>query len=65
MQSKTRTKVHECADLPWRYRSFKHIAVPKFSKVEGGIKDVPLVEDAHPSGNLSVRQFVADWIWGL
>ena len=29
MQSETRTKVHECADLPRRYRSFKHIAVPK------------------------------------
>jgi hypothetical protein len=44
MQSKTSAKVHESADLPWRYRSFKHIAVPNFSKVEGGIRDVPLVE---------------------
>jgi hypothetical protein len=44
MQSKTTTEVHKSADLPWRYRGFKHIVVPKFSKVEGGIKDVPLVE---------------------
>ena len=44
MQIKTTAKVHESADLPWRYRSFKHIAVPNFSKVEGGIKDIPLVE---------------------
>jgi len=43
MQGETGTKVHERADLPRRYRSFKHIAVPQLSKVEGGIKDVPLI----------------------
>jgi hypothetical protein len=44
MQSKATAKVHESAELPRRYRSFKHVAVPKFSKVEGGVEDVPLVE---------------------
>jgi len=59
MQGKTTTKVHKSADLPWRYRSFKHIVVPKFSKVEGGIKDVPLVEAC-----ASVRQSFSPAISG-
>jgi hypothetical protein len=60
MQSKTSIKVHEGADLPWRYRCFKDIAMPKFSKVKRELNAYHSLKPAHPFGNLSVRQFSAD-----